>query len=154
MAAAVAAAPRWLPDCKYVELIQVLNCCIALQYRDETFMQACLQRGLQLLGQQQPNRQGRSNRPLLAAERDKVVGICCLSVATLDLRSLAGPACELVSRSGIGQRVSAHKANLSKLWVFHSWLLQHQLLDGKGLTGMLMQQQLQQGAKDVAMGLI
>jgi hypothetical protein len=34
--------------------------------------------------------------------------------------------------------------------VFHSWLLQHQLLDGQGLTGVLTQQQLQQGEQEAA----
>lgn len=38
--------------------------------------------------------------------------------------------------------------------MFHSWLLQHQLLDGKGLTGILTEQQLQRGKQDTAsMGL-
>jgi hypothetical protein len=31
--------------------------------------------------------------------------------------------------------------------VFHSWLVQHQLLDGEGLAGVLTQQQLLQGAQ-------
>jgi hypothetical protein len=31
------------------------------------------------------------------------------------------------------------------LWLFHSWLLQRQLLGGQGLTGLLTQQQLQRG---------
>jgi hypothetical protein len=34
--------------------------------------------------------------------------------------------------------------------VFHSWLLQHQMLDGKGLTGVLTEQQLQQGKQEAA----
>jgi hypothetical protein len=36
------------------------------------------------------------------------------------------------------------------LWVFHSWLFEHQILDGKGLAGLVTQQQLQQGAKEAA----
>jgi hypothetical protein len=36
------------------------------------------------------------------------------------------------------------------LWVFHSWLLQHQLLDGQGLAGLVAQEQLQQGQQGAA----
>jgi hypothetical protein len=44
----------------------------------------------------------------------------------------------------------SHPYNLRQLWAFHSWLVQHQLLDGKGLTGVLTRQQLQQGEKEAA----
>jgi hypothetical protein len=151
VAAAVAAAPRWLPGSMHYGLNQVLPACVALQYRDEAFMKACLHQGLQLLAQQQPSRQGRSSRrPLAALARDQLAAVCCISVARLDMRSTANAAVDLVSRSGIGQRPNTHPGNLSKLWVFHSWLLQHQLLDGKGLTGVLTHQQLQRGAKEAA----
>lgn len=59
---------------------------------------------------------------------------------------LAGSMRELIAESGIKQRPKTHPSNLTKLWMFHSWLLQHQLLDGKGLTGVLTQQQLRDGA--------
>ena len=151
MAAAVAAAPCWLPRSTIPGLCQAVTACAALQYRDEAFMQACLQRGLQLLGQQQQSKkQGRSSRPLLAAEGDKLAAICCLSVTRLDIQLLAGPAYELVFRSGIGRQPNTNLGNLKRLWVFHSWLLQHQLLDGQGLTGLLTQQQLQRGAREAA----
>jgi hypothetical protein len=118
-------------------------------------MQACLQRALQLLGQQQQqasNRQGRSSMPLPPGDKDGLAAYCASAVARLDLQSLAGTAVELVSRSGIGQRSNTHPGNLSKLWLFHSWLLQLQLLDGKGLSGLLTKQQLQQGAKAAKFG--
>jgi hypothetical protein len=57
---------------------------------------------------------------------------------------------DLIVESGISKRPDTHPSNTSKLWVLHSWLLQHQLLDGKGLAGVLTQQQLQQGAQGVA----
>jgi hypothetical protein len=151
IAAVVAAAPRWLPGSKDLNLRQVVTACDALQYKDEPFMQACLQHGLGLLGQQKPSKkQGRTSKPLSPAERDLLAVFCCLSVVRLDMRPLAGSAVELVSRSGVGHRPSTHPINLAKLWVFHSWLLQHQLLDGKGLEGLLTKQQLQQGEKEAA----
>jgi hypothetical protein len=155
VAAAIAAAPRWLPASVPVGLRQAVSACVVLEYRDEAFMQACLQRALQLLGQQQQqasNRQGRSSRPLPPGDKDGLAAYCASAVARLDLQSLAGTAVELVSRSGIGQRSNTHPGNLSKLWLFHSWLLQLQLLDGKGLSGLLTKQQLQQGAKAAKFG--
>jgi hypothetical protein len=56
----------------------------------------------------------------------------------------------LVVGSSIWQGSRTHPSNLRRLWVFHSWLLKHQLLDGKGLAGLVTQQQLQQGAKEAA----
>jgi hypothetical protein len=150
VAAVGKAAHRWLPGSTVIDLRQVVHACAVLKYRDEAFMRACLQRGLQILGQeqQQPtNRQGRSSKGVSAADGDQLAAVCCISVARLDMRSLAGPACELVSSSGVGQRPITHPWYLSKLWVFHSWLLQH---DGQGLARVLTQQQLQQGAKDAA----
>ena len=61
---------------------------------------------------------------------------------------LAGPMQQIVVCSGIGERPRTHPSNLWKLWVFHSWLLRRQLLDGKGLAGVVTEQQLQQGEKD------
>jgi hypothetical protein len=150
VAKAVAAAPLWLPDSLPVGLKQAVRVCAVLQYRDEAFMQACLQRGLQLLSpvrQQHANRQGGSSRPPSNGDRDDLAATCASAIARLDMQPLAGKAVELVLRSGVGQRPNTHPSNLSRLWVFHSWLLQHQLLDGKGLTGVVSQQQLQRGGQ-------
>jgi hypothetical protein len=145
----VAAAPGWLPSSIQAGLCQVVTACAELQYRDQAFIQACLQHALHLLGpQQQPTRQGRGSKPMTPADRDKLAAVCCISVARLDMQSLAGLAWELLSRSGVARRPSIHPKQLRQLWVFHNWLLQQQLLDGKGLTGLLTQQQLQQGKKE------
>jgi hypothetical protein len=158
VAKAVAAAPLWLPDSLPVGLKQAVRVCAVLEYRDEAFMQACLQRGLQLLSpvrQQHANRQGGSSRPPSNGDRDDLAATCASAIARLDMQPLAGKAVELVLRSGVGQRPNTHPSNLSRLWVFHSWLLQHQLLDGKGLTGVVSQQQLQRGGAEdaAAMGM-
>jgi hypothetical protein len=148
--AAVAAAKQWVPHSTTMNLNQAATACVELQYRDEQFMSVVLQRGLQLLSQQPRGRQGHSSRPIAPADRDRLGAYCPYAIAMLDMPSLAGAAGELVSISGVGQRSSTHPVSLAKLWVFHSWLLQHQLLDGKGLEGLLTQQQLQRGARDAA----
>jgi hypothetical protein len=50
----------------------------------------------------------------------------------------------------VGQQANIHVSVPRRLWVFHAWLLQHQLLDGRGLTGLVTDQQLRQGEKDAA----
>jgi hypothetical protein len=87
---------------------------------------------------------------LSAAEKANTAAQCSMSVAKLDMQQLAWAAKVLVVSSGVRQQPSSHPSNLRRLWVFHSWLLQHQLLDGKGLTGVLTRQQLQQGEKEAA----
>ena len=112
------------------------------QLRDGEYMGLLLQQGQHLL--QHP----RGNLP--AAERDSTAAFCGHSVTLLDLRPLAGAARGLVASSGVGKRPNTHQANLRKLWVFHCWLLQHQLLDGRGLTGLLTEEQLQRGQEAAA----
>jgi hypothetical protein len=148
--AAVAAAPKWVPRSAAFHLNQASSACAVLKHRDERFISVLLQHALQLLRQQPQGKPGSSSMHKSLADRDRLAAYCSSSVARLDLQSLAGPARELVFVSGVGQRPATHKANLSRLWVLHSWLLQHQLLDGRGLTGLLTQQQLQQGAKEAA----
>lgn len=82
-------------------------------------------------------------------QNDLLLGSLCSAVARLDMQQLAPQALQLVTTSGIGHRPT-HKANLQRLWVFHSWLLQHQLAGGQGLTGLLTQQQLKQGQQEAA----
>jgi hypothetical protein len=66
------------------------------------------------------------------------------------MRKLAGAARKLVADSKSVIPAHSGAANLRKLWVFHSWLLEHQLLEGKALAGLVMAQQLQQGAEEAA----
>jgi len=149
MAAAVAAAPQWVPRSTGYDLNQALSACAKLQYRDHGFLQLLLQQGQRLL-QLQPGKLLGHIKPLSPAEKDKVAGLCSLSIAQLNMQDLAGAAKALVASSGVGKQPNMHPAGLRRLWLFHSWLLQHQLLDGKGLTGLLTEQQLQQGEKEAA----
>jgi hypothetical protein len=159
IAAAIAAAPRWVPHSMGLHVNQAVTACAVLQHKDVSFVALLLQRGVQLLSQQQAHlKQGRtaddSSRPLSPGDRDNLAAYCTSAVARLDMQSLAHPAFELLCCSGVAQRSSTHYTNLARLWVFHSWLLQHGLLDGKGLKGLLTEQQLQRGAKEAAaMGL-
>jgi hypothetical protein len=150
MSAVVAAAPKWLPVATPVELSQALIACGQLQMHNTSFLQQLLQRSLQICQQQQ--QQQRNSTPTEQAQRGiaSLVGWCGWAVAQLDMQQLAGAARDVVAASGVKQQPNTHPSNLRRLWVFHSWLLQHQLLDGKGLAGLLTEQQLQQGSKEAA----
>ena len=136
----------WLPRCDDTELRQAVLACAKLQYRDELFMGLLLQRADQML---QPNRRGRG-RAVSESNRADVAAMSCMSVVSLDMRDLAGAARTLVASSKVNQQRRMHSGSLRRLWVFHSWLLEHQLLDGRGLAGLVTQQQLQQGAQQAA----
>jgi hypothetical protein len=148
--ALAAAAQKWLPRSSPREVSQAATACAQLQYQDEHFMGMILQRAEQILqlGADTGRRSG--SRRLPAWERDSIPSMCCVSVVLLDLRGLADGARKLVADSNIKQQGRTHPSNLRRLWVFHSWLLEHQLLDGKGLEGLVTQKQLQQGAKEAA----
>jgi hypothetical protein len=108
-------------------------------------MQLLLQHGLLLL-QRPQSKHTWCTVALSAAEKAFTAAMCSASIVKLDMQQLAGLAKELVVSSGVRQEPNSHPASLRKLWVFHSWL--HQLLDGKGLTGVLIQQQLQRWQKE------
>jgi hypothetical protein len=102
--------------------------------------------------QQQQQQQQHDKQPgchkalqLSAAERDSLAVVCSVSVAKLDMRNLGQLAKQLVIASGIAQQHSTHPSNPRRLYILHSWLLQHELLDGRGLLGVLTEGQLQQG---------
>jgi hypothetical protein len=155
LSAAVATVPTWVPNCASQEISQAATACAKAQYRDEAFMQLLLQHAMQLLQQQQHGKQGATppsgRSPVLSGDdRAVLASLCSTAVAKLDIQQLAGTAKQLVVVSGVGSLPQARPARLGRLWVFHCWLLQHQLLDGKGLTGVLTQQQLQQGKQKAA----
>jgi hypothetical protein len=151
LSAAVAAAPTWVPNCSDVDVNQAATACVKTQYRDEAFMQLLLRHGLLLMQQQQQQGRRGGRSPVLSGDDRAVLAtLCSIAVAKLDMQQLAGAAKQLVVVSGVGSLPQAQPANLRRLWVFHSWLLQHQLLDGQGLTGVLTQQQLQQGKQQAA----
>jgi hypothetical protein len=146
--AAVAAAPNWLPRSTSYDLSQAISACAQLQYRNEHFVGLLLQRGTRLL---HPDMRSKAKgRPLSEQDKARLTASCCLTVVLLDMRGSADAARKLVADSNVMQRSDAHPADLRKLWVLHSWLLQHQLLDGKGLAGLVTEQQLQQGAREAA----
>jgi hypothetical protein len=152
--AAAAAAAHWVPASLVKSVDQAAAACAKLQYRHPGLMAALLQHGQQLLlpasaeGRKQRTQQSNGSGP---ADKDTIVGKLCSAVTHLDMQQLAPQALQLVTISGIVRRAHSHPSNLRRLWLFHSWLLQHRLLDGQGLTGLLTQEQLQQGKREAAL---
>lgn len=136
VAAAVAAAPRWLPDSTGFDLTQAASACAKLEYREERFLLQVLKRAGDLVrSSSSPSyaRGRKGSKRLTPVEVDSLIGVCSLQVANINMPQLAGPMRDLIVDCGVRQRSDTHPANTTKLWLFHSWLLQHQLLDGKGL---------------------
>jgi hypothetical protein len=84
------------------------------------------------------------------ARASAAVAACCFAVAKLNMLQLADTAKSLVVGISNGRQQLAHPADLRRLWVFHIWLVENQVLDGRGLAGVLTQQQLQKGAHEAA----
>jgi hypothetical protein len=61
------------------------------------------------------------------------------------MRQLAADAVALVAGCGIVQQSKVNEVDAGMLWDVHAWLVQHQLLDGQGLAGLLTEQQLAKG---------
>jgi hypothetical protein len=149
VAKAVQAAQAWVPTSGDADLRQAAQACALLQYRDEAFLSLLLQQASVLL-QQQPGKARSSSRALSAEAKANLAAPLAAAVAQLDMQQLAGPARDLVASSGIGQRAKLHPADPRRLWLLHAWLLQHQLLDGRGVTGLVTEQHLLQGKQDAA----
>lgn len=125
--------------------------CAKLQFRNQDLMAAMLQGGQQLWQSAgQCDRQQGPSHKSAQQYADQVMCALCSVTTHLNMQQLAPQALQLVAASGIHQRHSTHQSNLRHLWVFHSWLLQHQLLDGQGLAGLVAQEQLQQGQQGAA----
>jgi hypothetical protein len=145
-----------VPATNAIGLAQVALACAALPCRDEVFVQVLLLHMEALLkleagGQRRSTRQAaRAAGSTTIARGSVAVAACCFAVAQLNMLQLADSAKSLVVSIANARQQLAHPAELRRLWVFHTWLLQHQLLDGKGLTGVLTKQQLQQGAREAA----
>ena len=161
MTAAVAAAPAWLGGSTGYDLTQAATACAQLQYSNSDFMEMLLQQGLHLAELPPPSQQQRTRGPagkkhvqrskaLAAPDKASLAGLCSISVVQLDMQQLAGLAKALVVASGVSALHDTHPSNLRRLWLFHSWLLQHQLLDGRGLAKVLTQDQLQVGQRESA----
>jgi hypothetical protein len=67
------------------------------------------------------------------------------AVAILNVQQLAGEVKAIVAGSVIARDTVVGAADLRFLWDVHAWLVQHQLLDGQGLAGLLTEQQLAEG---------
>uniref|UniRef100_A0A383WIE2 FAST kinase leucine-rich domain-containing protein n=1 Tax=Tetradesmus obliquus TaxID=3088 RepID=A0A383WIE2_TETOB len=157
MSGASALAHKWLPGAAATGVEQVAYACKALHFRDHRMMAAVIKRGKQLL---QQRGKGQMHERALRCKLAAQVGY---AVAALDMRQLAGDVRELVVSSGVAEEHdmdssfafdagygSPHSSSglagsLGMLWEVHAWLLQHQLLDGQGLAGLLSQQQLEEG---------
>jgi hypothetical protein len=153
VAAAMAAAPRWVPAGNLFNISQAAVAGATLKRSDEHFMRVLLLQ-LEALLLQRPHRgtrhAGHNPRTATVGNVNTAVAAFCYAIAQLNMQQLAEAATSLIARSGYGKQREAHVYDLQRLWVFHSWLLQHRLLDGKGLAGLLTQQQLQQGAKEAS----
>jgi hypothetical protein len=156
---AVQAAPAWVPISNDTHLKQAALACAMLQYRDGGFLSLLLQRAAVLLQQQQQqpgkacsssSSNSSSSRVVSAADRAALAAVIAACVAQLDMQQLAKPTRDLVTSSGARQQANMQDAHPRRLWVFHAWLLQHELLDGRGLTGLVTEQQLQQGQQETA----
>jgi hypothetical protein len=132
---AAKAAVGWLPSAVGADVQQLAWACTRLQFKHEQLMTGLLQRIKQLALKQQ--------------KRDPLgmVIVVCHAVAMLDMQHLAGDVRDLVaSTAGSGvmpDKQFRRRADL--LWKVHAWLVQHQLLDGQGLAGLLSEQQLAEG---------
>jgi hypothetical protein len=128
----------WLSRAKATNLAQVALACDRLQLRQhQQLMSGVVQRSKQLL-QEQKQRMSVSQRVSTAAAVSK-------SVAVLDMRQLAGDVRNLVAVSRVATDGCANSGILAELWEAHAWLVQHQLLDGQGLAGLVTEQQLTAG---------
>jgi hypothetical protein len=131
---AAAIAPVWLSSSGPSHMVQVSYACRELQYKHELLMPAVLRRTQQLVQQPGP-----------VFERTGMAIGVCYAVAKLDMKQLAGGVRALLGRTDLKHLDGSIPTTLGMLWDVHAWLVQHQLLDGQGLAGLLSQQQLEQG---------
>jgi hypothetical protein len=120
-------------------MMQVSHACKQLQHTDLKLVAGIVQRIKQLL-----QRQGAGHR-LHGATPAGLTATIGNAVAALDMQQLAGGVRALVASSRLEPSSKLTQANAGMLWDVHAWLVQHQLLDGQGLAGLLSQQQLEQG---------
>jgi hypothetical protein len=132
---AAAASRKWLHKAAWANVMQLGYACRVLQLTDEKLMAGIVKRSQQL--QQQRDEQRTSTSGVAAA--------VSYAVATLDMQQLASDATTLVANCGVTADTQLLPGDAGMLWQVHAWLVQHQLLDGQGLAGLLSQQQLEQG---------
>jgi hypothetical protein len=112
--------------------------CAVLGHKDERLLTSLLQEVQQ--------RQPQSGK--CSSFQFNMQALCsvCWCVAVLDQQQLAGSVLSLVQAVRISQQqwVNVVDEGLTQLQQVHLWLLDKQLVDGRGLAGALTQQQLQQ----------
>jgi hypothetical protein len=117
------------------DLANTALACAVLDHRDEQVLAGLLQHTLW--------QQTSSSDARLTTQ-----GMCnlCWSVAVLELQQLAGSVVQLVQAAASSQQQWREFASeeLMQLHQVHLWLLDRQLVGGRGLAGALTQQQLQQ----------
>uniref|UniRef100_A0A383W394 Uncharacterized protein n=1 Tax=Tetradesmus obliquus TaxID=3088 RepID=A0A383W394_TETOB len=79
------------------------------------------------------------------ADNAGLVAVVSHAVAALDMQHLAGNVRALVASCQVAGDASCSPGNLGMLHEVHSWMVQQQLLDGRGLKGLLSEQQLAVG---------
>jgi hypothetical protein len=142
-----ASAHGWLPGAYAAELRQVSGACKMLGYDNEQLLADVIQHSKQLLQRQHTKGQ------LHPSDHARLVGMAAYvsnAVASLGLQQLAGEVMQLMASSvNVQQHSGSVVSPDSKfgpaagyLWEVHIWLVGEQLLDGRGLAGLLTEQQL------------
>uniref|UniRef100_A0A383V6H2 RAP domain-containing protein n=1 Tax=Tetradesmus obliquus TaxID=3088 RepID=A0A383V6H2_TETOB len=125
---------RLLPAMTGRNLANTALACAVLGHRDERLLAGLLQHALQL--------QTRSSGQQL-----NIQNVCnlCWSVAVQDAQQLAGSVVQLAQAAASSQQQwrEFKTEDLMQLHQVHLWLLDGQLVGGRGLAGALTQQQLQ-----------
>ncbi|KAF6263979.1 hypothetical protein COO60DRAFT_266345 [Scenedesmus sp. NREL 46B-D3] len=139
---AAAAAPSWLPGAITPNLVQAAYACRILQYKDQQLMALIVTRSKQVQQQQQQQQQRRQqlkhdpHDTRRQQEDMNLAAVVGYAIAVLDMQQLAGDVRELVASSRVTPKSRLGSADAGMLWEVHAWLVQHQLLDGRGLAGL------------------
>jgi hypothetical protein len=127
---------RMLPATNEQDLSHTALACAVLNHRDEKLLDWLLQQALR--------HQSSSSSSRMKLSEQSVSNLCW-SVAVLDLQRVAGSVVELVRQANRQQQwASFATESASQLQQVHQWLLDGQLVGGRGLAGALTEQQLQQ----------
>jgi hypothetical protein len=137
-AAALQAAPNWLSSAVVPNVVQVAVACRLLPYSQQQLLEILVRRTKQLVLQQSRAKHKSYEGLGLAA----VVGH---AVAVLDMQRMAGDVMELVASTRVKHSTFIRPADAALFREVHAWMLQHQLLDGQDLAGLLSEQQLASG---------
>lgn len=130
------AAEHWVPQSIARNVAQAATALGNLQYRDQPLMTALARRSMQLL--QHSPKSDRSDLMNLTVAMG-------LSIAQLDMYPLAVLAVELLQSTTRRRQEILRPVDAGRLYKLHEWLVRNQLLDGRGLVGLLSAEQLAEG---------